>query len=309
MECPSDRHPFPPALVSDVQQIIDSWDTGVTGVSDAFNEVMNKLNAIIYNCTLKPEEVMVHPANRDGLGINSYDCHESGAIIVQAGFNFNEVDGKAAAFELCPFGDRKDKACAFNDNMIAGSNGMLPKRAGIERFLTVSCVHTVHFLRAVNGKCVTHVESLKSAAGLLDPDVLSQGKPTLRQALRDGFKWRVFPWTCEVAWPRLPHMAQCALNASNQVATSVHICSARYSRCRAFAACILFAHLWCSAAHIARTTHDVFLQGLGGAHIYAPCFTHGVRTSCKSAIGLFRREARAAICERGRCSKRKASCK
>ena len=64
-----------PALVAEVQSIID----GQGGSLTKFNRIMAIFASkkITYKAILSVWDVLVHPDNRSGLGLNVFDCHKT----------------------------------------------------------------------------------------------------------------------------------------------------------------------------------------------------------------------------------------
>ena len=58
---------------------------------------------------------------------------------------------------------------------------------------------------------------MADSKGLLSADRFRHKDSRMAKCIDEGYEWRVFPWQAEVAWPRLPDLAQRALNASHGV--------------------------------------------------------------------------------------------
>lgn len=97
--------------------------------------------------------------------------------------------------------------------------GLLAPLNGSERYLSVACGHTAAFFRAALHACRTPQASIADSSGVLSVQALSRNDPELEALFQRGWAWTVLPWQVESTWPRLPDLAQRALNASNSVAT------------------------------------------------------------------------------------------
>ena len=101
--------------------------------------------------------------------------------------------------------------------MINGARGLLPLLRGLEAYLSVGTGHFTGWVRAIKFGCRTPYKSMQDSQGNLSADRFRKKDKRMGKCLDEGYEWRVFPWQCEVAWPRLPDLAQRALNASHGV--------------------------------------------------------------------------------------------
>ena len=164
-----------------------------------------------------PSLILCHPDNRGGLGISARNMHETIAKILGAGADMNELK-RAVCFEFSP--NKRQEQLAFNERQISRADGLMAKILGCERYLSVGCGHTAAGCRAFNGNCKTSSAKLAKYChdGKLLPVLLSD--QTYRSMCETGWEWTVIRWEAEAAWPKLPDIAQRALNASNNVATT-----------------------------------------------------------------------------------------
>lgn len=146
-------------LVQSLQKCIDKWRKNEVGVTDAWLQITSLLKDVPYETQAKPDEILCHPQDRYGTGVNAHDAHTKGHKILTHGWDMSEVS-KATAFEISPMGSTRDAQITFNKNLVARSDGLLPRVLGNERFLSVACSHTVHFLKAVKAECKTSVAQL-----------------------------------------------------------------------------------------------------------------------------------------------------
>eukprot|EP00959_Pyramimonas_sp_CCMP1952_P277321 5797838-Pyramimonas_sp.AAC.1 len=107
--------------------------------------------------------VLVHPQNRDGVGLEGSDVHDLIDFIVSAGFSMGETAG-ARCIQVNP---NNSDQLIFNDTLVEKSAGMLaPVVREDARVLSVTCSTTTAGLRAVAAGCKTHVERLASGGFL-----------------------------------------------------------------------------------------------------------------------------------------------
>ena len=115
-----------------------------------WNKIIDVLSKakLVTTRVCKLSELLVHPRNRSGLGVNAFNAHANLAVIKAVGADRKELK-KATAFELCPLGDTQQAQLAFNHRLVEQSDGLLSPVCGSERLLTVACSHTVAGFRAV----------------------------------------------------------------------------------------------------------------------------------------------------------------
>ena len=167
----------------------------------------------------EPDEFIIHPSNRSGLGVNAYNVHRVGAMLKQIGVDPAELE-KAVAFERMPTEPMWSSQVAFNEKLVSASKGMLAPVSGRERLLSVGTGHATQFFKAAKYGRATSEPTLADAAsgGKLNAEGLCRD-PRFKAALNQGWLWTIVPRQAEVTWPHLPDLAQRALNASNNVAS------------------------------------------------------------------------------------------
>jgi hypothetical protein len=98
--------------------------------------------------------------------------------------------------------------------LIQNSEELLAPLAGSERFLTVSCGHTAAYFRAVLANAKTPEGGTLSATTSNDDMVF-------HSLLEKGWQWVIITAAVELQFPRLPFIAQQALNASNNASSQM----------------------------------------------------------------------------------------
>ena len=207
-------------LVGQVQSILDQ-DAREIGPVTQWNQALEALlkAKVAYVVEdVHPSLLLVHPENRSKLGVNAFNAHRIGAYIKRVGADLQELK-KATAFELCPVDPHKSRQLEFNKNLVARSAGMLASLSGGERYLTVGCGHTGQVCKAIDAGCKTPQPTLADASGHMNSQALTKDDRQLHTMVNKGWAWTVLPWQCELTWPKLPNLAQRALNASNSVAS------------------------------------------------------------------------------------------
>ena len=137
-------------------------------------------------------KLLVHQANRGGLGLDRFNVHKCGANILRVGAHMNKL-AAAVAIELAPNGAQHNANVKFNKMLASKSEGMIPPLTGAEKFLTLGCGHTAAFCKqaAVGGH--TPEGSLADEAGNISMDRLSKD-PILMQMISKGWDWVIVQW-------------------------------------------------------------------------------------------------------------------
>ena len=199
-------------LIDEVQDIID----GPGGSLTKFNKIMNKLwkANIPYRATLSIWDVLVHPENRSGLGLNPFDVHKTLAKVKEIGAD-KEAVHRACAFEMAPVGEEREAQIAFNQNLIERASGMLADLRGQERVCSVATSHFTAGCRAAVDSCETPEVTIKDKNGKLNFAQLVEHDTNFAELIQEGWQWTILPYIVQVAWPKLPDLIQDALNAEH----------------------------------------------------------------------------------------------
>ena len=210
---------YPPDVVKAVQSILDNARTGQVAPGTAWQDIRDILlkHNIARTTMVHPDQVMIHPSNRGGLGVNAYNVHSNGAKIKSQGVVSSELE-KAVVVEASPAPDTKAAQVAFNTNLINRSKNMLAPLNGSELYLSLGTGHTICFFRAVDARCPTPELSLADKEGRLNPTTMC-GDLRWSEAAKSGWKMLVLPWQVEALFPELPNMVQRTLNGVNNVAS------------------------------------------------------------------------------------------
>ena len=199
-------------LVNTVQAIIDGPGGSLTKWKRVMAE-LHKVN-IPYTQHLSISEVMVHPENRGGLGLNTFNVHENLRAIKEIGAD-REAVHRATCFEMAPVGPDREAQIAFNNQLIERSSGQLAPLSGKERVCSVACSHFTAGCRAAEGASLTPERSLADSDGRLNKISLCCEDQEFKDLIEQGWDWTTLPHTCQKIWPKLPDLAQDALNAEH----------------------------------------------------------------------------------------------
>ena len=107
----------------------------------------------------------------------------------------------------------------FNRKIADGSDGIMAMPTGRERLSTLGCGHFGALVKSTRAGMRTPEPSLQDMHGNLSVEHLGKMDKRYGALCRDGYRHLVLPYDLRVAFPRLPHLVQLALNASNEVPT------------------------------------------------------------------------------------------
>ena len=223
-------HGFSQTMIDEIQIILDDTESGAL---TKWNQILGLLwlYKIPKKRLVKLEELMVHPKNRGGLGINIHDAHELIAKIKLIGCDPEHLK-KATAFECSPFTEEKAMQVNFNKKLVKKAAGKMAPLTGEETLLTVACSHFSQGCRASKHGCVTDEKTIRDeGSGRINVGVLCAGDKNkhMKDVLEKGIEFTIIPWTVEqVFGPQLPELAQAALNADHSTyskATELQIMS------------------------------------------------------------------------------------
>jgi hypothetical protein len=240
-----------------------------------------------YMTVINVDLIMVHPANRGGLGINHYTAHQVGLKIHKLGADFAQLD--SCCLEMHPEGPARAHELEVNIGLTDKSAGMLATVSGQERFLSVSTSHTAAFCKAANARCFTNVAGLADAAGRIDLNLLSTSNANYSTMLNQGWTWFVVPYWLADAVPDFPQLAQQALNASHTVAnhaTEIEVAAT-------IAGLIAKQGLnicWKTATAEAASTYPPCLNYIGAVALYVKCYGGGIGADLIHFLAVFAKQ-------------------
>ena len=166
---------------------------------------------------LKPEDCLVHPKNRGGLGLNGHNAHKNAAGVDAIGADRSHASKNAFSFQLHPQMSTRQESISFNTNMAAASDELLAPPFGAENHESVGGGHMMGWCRAVKSrKCRTPIKEFQDPQGYIDYARATQD-PEMKIMVEDGYDFWSIPWQIAEAFPNVPDIFQKALNAFNAV--------------------------------------------------------------------------------------------
>jgi hypothetical protein len=141
---------------------------------------------------LHPSMLLCHNDNRGGYGLNAFNSHLLGWKIGKVGADLQELL-HACCIELSANADVRKEQVEFNKRLVQSSGGLLSPVLGNEKYLSLSCGHTVGLARAINANCVTTLPALKALVqdGQLTVKGVCGSDAVYTDMVTSGWQWLV----------------------------------------------------------------------------------------------------------------------
>ena len=200
-------------------QALLSQDEKEVGVLALWRDI----EEVLLNCgsackrEIHSDEIMVHPDNRGGLGLNWFNAHRNLRLIKSVGVDLTKLSD-ATCFEMSMNKATRHRQIEFNRRLSESSNGYLAPLSGQERYMSVATGHMAAGIRAVNKRCKTTNTKLRDKHGNYSYELVVTNSPKLEKLLTKGWTFTVIEPGVEDESPSIPKIAQRALNASNNIA-------------------------------------------------------------------------------------------
>ena len=156
---------------------------------------------LVHETILKPEDILVHEANRAGAMVNGYDAIAKGQHIEQTGLKSQLLPLGSACVEMNP--KKRSNQLAANVAMCEKASGMLGSINGQEKFLSLGTSHFAMYCRALQ-QHVTRPDGSKL-----------QPLPEFLPLLQEGWKWTILSYQIEDEFPTFTSWCQATLNSVN----------------------------------------------------------------------------------------------
>ena len=190
-----------------VNRVLASGDPVLTKVSQ-LTEVLQAAG-LCWLQQVRPNEMLVHPANRSGQMIGAVDVWTKGQALYDVGVR-RELLGDSMCFELSVQPHERSQQVAKNAALAQSFPNLIAPPNGKERFLSVSCSHRCAWLKALASNIPgPQAEPMQLRRGDAKADAVLD--------LLEGYEWRVFSHVVEQGFPHLPGFIAMALNASNNL--------------------------------------------------------------------------------------------
>ena len=191
-------------LKAQVNVFVDDTQSGVLTRWTKIAEILLQAGIAYKAPNVSVWDVMVHPSNRNGLGLNQHEVHSILAGVKDIGCDLQKLE-QSTAFECA-----NAAALEFNQKLIDAAAGLLAPLRKSERLCSVASSHFTAGCRASLHGCRTEEQDLKDANGninhvaLCDKDAISK-----RFSRKDGPGLYFLAWLrkngpCCLRWPKRP---------------------------------------------------------------------------------------------------------
>ncbi|CAE7516664.1 unnamed protein product [Symbiodinium sp. CCMP2592] len=207
------------ALLAKIHSIKESTGLSINTKTSQILEMLQH-SGHLYTQVIKAPLMLVHPVNRCGMLINSFDSHEKGWRALSVGFDVAQLEGNSICTELSH--TLKAEAFKANEALVTQAEGRLAPCSGKERFCSLGSSHMSQFVKAcLAGAKTDHEDMAQLNSGYLSVDILGTKfkDHAFQKVCNDGWTWKVISAAAadEIgAW--FPTMVQAAANSSNFVA-------------------------------------------------------------------------------------------
>lgn len=180
----------------------------VQAMSKLFNYLKSK--SLMYSHRILPKMMLIHPANRDGIGCYPTEVHALLSDIADAGWSWQEI--RAVAVEIDP---NDTRIAAFNAGLVQQSNGLLPP-LGSGKFASLSATHTNLVLRLFDANW-TSEDTRFVTNGKLSSQKLKEHDVEFHDAVTNGLTWDILSSQVLDEFPQLAGLIQLTCNTSAQL--------------------------------------------------------------------------------------------
>ena len=179
---------FSAALIKNVQLMIDNETrTGPRAAWKAICEVLDAEGITYFLHNVNVDDIIVHPKNRGGLGLNAFNVQSNFEKIKRVGADKRLLQD-AAAMEMPPLGAAREEAFEFNRRLVARSGGMLAPVSGRERLQSLGTGHCAAGFKAARAGCKTST-SLADSNGCYSRSALSQDDLPMKDLIDNGWSF------------------------------------------------------------------------------------------------------------------------
>ena len=202
---------LPSDLRDKIKELIDQTAGGqIVALSQKLMNLLTDAGYVRHQVLL-PDQVTVHPSNRDGVGLLVTDVHDLVEDIVETGWSDSKVYGIAV-----DTGIRHHATNEFNRRLAASSMGLLPEPDETKaRYASLAGSHTVAGMRCVlHGTNHNHKGSKLTVDGCFNINLVEKADMGYANACRNGFTWAVISNDVITEFPAVADLLQAGQNTN-----------------------------------------------------------------------------------------------
>eukprot|EP00435_Cladocopium_sp_Y103_P044150 s460_g12.t1 len=117
---------------------------------------------IVYRMKIKADQLLVHPQNRGGIGLQVFNMHSKGQRILQCGCDLSLLSG-STCIELHPDPTKREAQAKVTKSLHESHPEYVAPVTGHERYLSLSSTHVSQFFKAMMHGCKSPEEDLVDA--------------------------------------------------------------------------------------------------------------------------------------------------
>ena len=185
-----------PSVKDKVQQLLCDASMGDLAKWKSVSKVLMD-EKVMYKMKLKADELLVHPQNRGGMGLQVFSMHAKGQRILQCGCDLSLL-GCSTCIELNPDPTKRQAKCKMMQSLHATHPEYVAPVSGHERYMSLSSSHVSQFFKAMLHGCKSPEADLVDAkSGKMSLALVSD--PEFLKGAAEGWEWTVIPFYVEDA--------------------------------------------------------------------------------------------------------------
>lgn len=153
---------------------------------------------VVYKMKLKADQLLVHPQNRGGMGLQVFSMHAKGQRILQCGCDLSLLSG-STCIELSPDPIKRKAQCKMMQSLHDAHPDYVAPVSGHERFMSLSSSHVSQFFKAMLHGCKSpESELIDGKSGKMSLALVSD--PEFLKGANEGWDWTIIPFYLEDAY-------------------------------------------------------------------------------------------------------------
>ena len=185
-----------PAVKDKVQKLLGDNSMGDLAKWKAVSKCLID-DKIMYKMKLKADQLLVHPQDRGGMGLQVFSMHAKGQRIIQCGCDLSLLGG-STCIELNPDPAKRKAQCQMMHALHEAHPDYVAPVSGHERYMSLSSSHVSQFFKAMLHGCkspeddLVDVKSGRMSLGLVSDMEFLKGA-------NEGWEWTIIPFYVEDA--------------------------------------------------------------------------------------------------------------
>lgn len=184
-----------PQVKVKVQQMLDDSSLGNLAKWKKISAYLLE-EKVMFQQQLTADELIIHPQNRGGMGVQVYNMHSKGKRILECGCDISLLNGSTCV-EMHPNQSKKQAQCQVTAKLHQNHPDFIAPVSGKERFLSLSASHVSQFFKAMVLGCKSPEEDLVDPKSGRMSVASHAHDQEFYKAATQGWTWTVVPWYVE----------------------------------------------------------------------------------------------------------------